>query len=116
MVGRMGAPVFVAVRTVSLTDLKRHLPSYQEAWTAAGHPGRGDVGVSIPLYVAETARQAREEAEASTMVRSMLVSPPGAIRRRSRDPAIGRSHYSFIPTYAESPQIYRPVRKRADIG
>ena len=67
MVGRMGAPVFVAVRTVSLTDLKRHLPSYQEAWTAAGHPGRGDVGVSIPLYVAETARQAREEAEASTM-------------------------------------------------
>ena len=67
MVGRMGAPVFVAVRTVSLTDLKRHLPSYQEAWTAAGHPGRGDVGVSMPLYVAETARQAREEAEASTM-------------------------------------------------
>src|SRR2546426_8204769 len=67
MVGRMGAPVFVAVRTVSLTDLKQHLPSYQEAWTAAGHPGRGDVGVSMPLYVAETARQAREEAEASTM-------------------------------------------------
>jgi alkanesulfonate monooxygenase SsuD/methylene tetrahydromethanopterin reductase-like flavin-dependent oxidoreductase (luciferase family) len=67
MVGRMGAPVFVAVRTVSLTDLKRHLPSYQEAWTASGHPGRGDVGVSVPLYVAETARQAREEPEASTM-------------------------------------------------
>jgi alkanesulfonate monooxygenase SsuD/methylene tetrahydromethanopterin reductase-like flavin-dependent oxidoreductase (luciferase family) len=67
LVGRMGAPVFVAVRTVSLTDLKRLLPSYQEAWTAAGHPGRGDVGVSMPLYVAETARQAREEAEASTM-------------------------------------------------
>src|SRR6266850_1159904 len=60
LVGRMGAPVFVAVRTVSLTDLKRHLPSYQEAWTAAGHPGRGDVGVSMPLYVAETARQARD--------------------------------------------------------
>ena len=67
MVGRMGAPVFVAVRTVSLTDLKRHLPSYQEAWTDAGHPGRGNVGVSVPLYVAETASQAREEAEASTM-------------------------------------------------
>src|SRR3989449_4660520 len=67
LVGRMGAPVFVAVRTVSFTDLKRLLPSYQEAWTAAGHPGRGDVGVSMPLYVAETARQAREEPEASTM-------------------------------------------------
>jgi alkanesulfonate monooxygenase SsuD/methylene tetrahydromethanopterin reductase-like flavin-dependent oxidoreductase (luciferase family) len=59
LVGRLGAPVFVAVRTVSLSDLKRHLPTYQAAWTAAGHPGRGDVGVSVPLYVAEPAQQAR---------------------------------------------------------
>src|SRR4029079_18424291 len=28
LVGRLGAPVFVAVRTVSLSDLKRHLPAY----------------------------------------------------------------------------------------
>jgi len=67
LVGQRGAPVFVAVRTVSLSDLKRHLPSYHAAWAASGHPGRGDVGVSVPLYVAETARQAREEPEASTM-------------------------------------------------
>jgi alkanesulfonate monooxygenase SsuD/methylene tetrahydromethanopterin reductase-like flavin-dependent oxidoreductase (luciferase family) len=67
MVGRMGAPVFVAVRTVSITDLQRHLPTYQAAWTASGRSGRGDVGMSVPLYVAETARQAREEPEASTM-------------------------------------------------
>ena len=59
--------MFVAVRTVSLSDLKRHLPTYQTAWAASGHAGRGDVGVSVPLYVAETARQAREEPEASTM-------------------------------------------------
>src|SRR5207247_2691727 len=81
MVGRMGAAVFVAVRTVSLTDLKRHLPSYQEAWTASGHPGRGDVGVSVPLYLAETARQARAEAGASTM--GFLRSSSRA-RRKSR--------------------------------
>src|SRR5262245_24548773 len=60
LVGQLGRPVFVAVRTVSLADLKRHLPTYQTAWTASGHAGRGDVGVSVPLYVAETARQARE--------------------------------------------------------
>jgi len=64
-VGQIGAPLFVAVRTVALSDLKRHL--YQAAWTASGHAGRGDVGMSVTLYVAETARQAREEAEASTM-------------------------------------------------
>ena len=67
LVGQLGAPVFVAVRTVALSDLKRHLPTYQAAWTASGHAGRGDVGMSVPLYVAESARQAREEAEASTM-------------------------------------------------
>jgi alkanesulfonate monooxygenase SsuD/methylene tetrahydromethanopterin reductase-like flavin-dependent oxidoreductase (luciferase family) len=67
MVGRMGAPVFVAVRTVSISDLKRYVPTYHEARAAAGHAGRGDVGMSVPVYVAETARQAREEPEASTM-------------------------------------------------
>src|SRR5258705_13026876 len=67
LVGRLGAPVFVAVRTVSVSDFKRHLPRYAAAWTAAGHAGRGNVGVSMPLYVAETTRQAREEPEASTM-------------------------------------------------
>jgi alkanesulfonate monooxygenase SsuD/methylene tetrahydromethanopterin reductase-like flavin-dependent oxidoreductase (luciferase family) len=67
LVGRIGAPVFVAVRTVSLSDLKRHLPTYHAARSESGHAGRGDVGVSMPLYVAETARQAREEPEASTM-------------------------------------------------
>jgi alkanesulfonate monooxygenase SsuD/methylene tetrahydromethanopterin reductase-like flavin-dependent oxidoreductase (luciferase family) len=36
LVGRLGAPVFEAVRTVSLSDLKRHLPTYQAARTAAG--------------------------------------------------------------------------------
>src|SRR5882762_7609990 len=50
LVGRLGAPLFVAVRTVSLSDLKRHLPTYQAAWTASGHAGRGDVGVSVPLH------------------------------------------------------------------
>ena len=57
----------MAVRTVSLSGLKRHLPTYQAAWTTSGHDGRGDVGMSVSLYVAETARQSREEAEASTM-------------------------------------------------
>jgi alkanesulfonate monooxygenase SsuD/methylene tetrahydromethanopterin reductase-like flavin-dependent oxidoreductase (luciferase family) len=66
-VGQLGAPLFVAVRTVSLSDLERHLPTYRAAWAASGHAGRGDVGMSVPLYVANTARQAREEAEASTM-------------------------------------------------
>jgi alkanesulfonate monooxygenase SsuD/methylene tetrahydromethanopterin reductase-like flavin-dependent oxidoreductase (luciferase family) len=67
MVGRLGFPLFVAVRTSSIDGIRRRLPGYREAWRAAGHPGRGEVGLSVPLYIAETARQAREEPEASTM-------------------------------------------------
>jgi len=66
MVGRLGHPLFVAVRTTSISTLRRSLGGYHEAWQAAGHPGRGDVALLVPVYVAETARQAREEPEAST--------------------------------------------------
>src|SRR5262249_61402601 len=65
LVGQIGAPLFVAVRTVALSDLKRHL--YQASWTASGPAGRGDVGMSVTLYVAETALQARAAGVASTM-------------------------------------------------
>ena len=67
MVGRMGYPVFLAVRTSSISELTSWIGSYHEAWKAAGHPGRGEVGVIVPVYVAETARRAREEPEASAM-------------------------------------------------
>jgi len=67
LVGRMGYPIFIAVRTTSIADLKRFIGGYHEAWRAAGHPGRGPVGLIVPVYVAETARRAREEPETSTM-------------------------------------------------
>ena len=47
--------------------LRGFVRGYHEGWTAAGHAGRGDIGLSLPVYVAATARQAREEPEASTM-------------------------------------------------
>ncbi len=65
--GRLGHRLFVAVRTNSISDLERFIGGYHEAWREAGHPGRGDVALLVPVYVAETARQARDEPEASTM-------------------------------------------------
>src|SRR2546426_920073 len=43
MVGRMGLPIFIAVRTTSIADLGRNIGGYHEAWRDAGHPGRGHV-------------------------------------------------------------------------
>jgi alkanesulfonate monooxygenase SsuD/methylene tetrahydromethanopterin reductase-like flavin-dependent oxidoreductase (luciferase family) len=67
IVGRLGYPVFLAVRTSSISELTRWIGSYHDAWKAASHPGRGEVGVIVPVYVADSARRAREEPEASAM-------------------------------------------------
>ena len=67
LMGRLGHRLFVAVRTNSISDLERFIGGYHEAWREAGHAGRGDVALLVPVYVAETARQARDEPEASTM-------------------------------------------------
>jgi len=67
LVGRMGLPIFVAPRTISISELKGFIGGYDRGWAAAGHAGRGDIALSMPVYVAATERQAREEAEVSTM-------------------------------------------------
>jgi alkanesulfonate monooxygenase SsuD/methylene tetrahydromethanopterin reductase-like flavin-dependent oxidoreductase (luciferase family) len=67
LMGRLGHRLFVAVRTSSISDLKRFIGGYHDAWREAGHPGHGEVALLVPVYVAERARQACEEPEASTM-------------------------------------------------
>jgi len=89
-VGRMGLPVFLAVRTSSISELKRFVGGYHAGWREAGHPGRGEVGVIVPVYVADTDRKAREDTEASAMhfYRSvgdaLLAGPRRAVGERLR--------------------------------
>ena len=67
IIGRMGYPVFVnPSRVFALSDLAEHVEAYQEAWRAAGHPGNGNVGIRLPVYLAETEAQAYEEPKEST--------------------------------------------------
>jgi alkanesulfonate monooxygenase SsuD/methylene tetrahydromethanopterin reductase-like flavin-dependent oxidoreductase (luciferase family) len=66
-IGRRGAPIFASVRHTSWSDLVPLIQSYHEAWQEAGHPGRGEVYVSAPTYIAETYDRARAEPEESIM-------------------------------------------------
>jgi alkanesulfonate monooxygenase SsuD/methylene tetrahydromethanopterin reductase-like flavin-dependent oxidoreductase (luciferase family) len=59
--------MFVAPRTISVSDLKSFVGGYHEGWKTAGHAGRGEISLNMPVYVAQTSRRARDEAEASTM-------------------------------------------------
>ena len=60
-VAKMGLPIFVGLRGMSIPELAGHLKTYRQAWREAGHPGEGNVCLRIPLYAAPTAEAAREE-------------------------------------------------------
>jgi alkanesulfonate monooxygenase SsuD/methylene tetrahydromethanopterin reductase-like flavin-dependent oxidoreductase (luciferase family) len=66
-IGRRGAPIFASVRHTSWSALAEQIRSYQEAWREAGHPGKGQVFVSAPTYLAETNHGALAEPRASLM-------------------------------------------------
>src|ERR687884_1738412 len=66
-IGRLGLPIFVAVRQGPFGQLAERIKSYREAYAAAGHPGRGQVFLRVPAYVAETRERARAEAKDSIM-------------------------------------------------
>lgn len=65
--GEAGLPIFVATRLGDLDELVPNLRAYREAWAAAGHPGPGKVYLRVPVYVAPTEQQAREEPRDSIM-------------------------------------------------
>jgi len=94
-IGRRGAPVFASVRHTSWSGLAGQIRSYHDAWEAAGHPGRGQVFVSAPTYIAETEERARAEPKESIMHfyheqanllegAARLVDPETAARRMRR--------------------------------
>jgi alkanesulfonate monooxygenase SsuD/methylene tetrahydromethanopterin reductase-like flavin-dependent oxidoreductase (luciferase family) len=66
-VGTLGHPIFVAARTGDLSELAPLVKTYRAAWDKAGHPGRGEVFLRVPVYVAETEEAAREEPRESIL-------------------------------------------------
>ena len=94
-IGRRGAPIFASVRHTTWGDLAKQIQTYHDAWKEAGHPGRGQVFVSAPTYLAETEERARAEPKASIMHfyheqanllegAARLVDPETAARRMRR--------------------------------
>jgi alkanesulfonate monooxygenase SsuD/methylene tetrahydromethanopterin reductase-like flavin-dependent oxidoreductase (luciferase family) len=98
LVGRMGLPIFIAVRTTSISDLKRFIGGYHEGWREAGHQGRGEVALIVPVYVAETESRARGEPEASTMhfFRTIAEQLGKGGTRREEAARLGRMSYREI--------------------
>jgi alkanesulfonate monooxygenase SsuD/methylene tetrahydromethanopterin reductase-like flavin-dependent oxidoreductase (luciferase family) len=68
LIGRMGYPIIInPSRVFALTELGPYIQQYRQAWQEAGHAGKPQVGIRIPLYVAETAARAYSEPKESTL-------------------------------------------------
>ena len=69
LIGRLGYPIIInPSRVFALTELKPYIDQYRQAWHEAGHIGAPQVGLRVPLYVAETAERAYAEPKDSTMM------------------------------------------------
>ena len=66
-IGRLGYPLFSAVRASPLTELASHTRAYRDAWKSAGHKGEPKAYLQTPVYVAETEERALSDAEAGLM-------------------------------------------------
>jgi len=65
--GRQGLPIFLAVRHEDARMFAPQIATYREAYAAAGHPGKGQVFLRAPGYIAPTMYDARNDAEASLL-------------------------------------------------
>jgi alkanesulfonate monooxygenase SsuD/methylene tetrahydromethanopterin reductase-like flavin-dependent oxidoreductase (luciferase family) len=66
-IGKLGFPVFVAVRQGPFKQLVPYIEAYRAAYKEAGHPGNGQVYLRVPAYLADTEERARGELKDSLM-------------------------------------------------
>ena len=105
MVGRMGLPIFLSLRTVSIEDLQESVAAYRQGWQQTGQPGEPDLAMRIPVYVADTMEQALDEPEEGMMgfFRNLgqMVVQSGAQGRELNDERAQRANRLAEITYSE---------------
>lgn len=98
IVGRMGYSILInPSRVFALSELAPCIRDYRRAWRAAGHPGEGEVGLRVPVYLAGTFQEAYDEPKESTMF---------AVTRLGDRVAVSASHQGTTGDWqAQSEQI-----------
>ena len=97
-VGARGLPLLINARLGTFSEFAPAVREYREAYEAAGHPGKGQVYLRVPTYLAETEERARAEPQESLMhfVREAIarlkdsMSRPGTRAIEGRDQRLQR--------------------------
>ena len=67
VLGEMGVPIFIGLRTAGMPVVMGQVQSYIDAWRRSGHTGEPDVALRVPVHVADTAERAVSEPQESFM-------------------------------------------------
>ena len=68
IIGQLGYPIFInPSRAFALSDLSPYIEEYLKSWKEAGHPGDGEVGLRVPIYVSDTEEKAYNEPRESAL-------------------------------------------------
>ena len=96
--------MFASTRHPTWAELAPQIKAYYDAYKAAGHPGKGQVYVSAPIYIAETEERARAEAEESVthFYRLQYELIAESARRSGRQNFIDRAEKLRTLTYADA--------------
>jgi alkanesulfonate monooxygenase SsuD/methylene tetrahydromethanopterin reductase-like flavin-dependent oxidoreductase (luciferase family) len=110
--GEAGYPIFVAVRSGSLSGLAPDLAAYRQAYKEAGHPGEGEVYLRCTLHIADTDRRAFDEAEESIMLgyRTLSTRLEGAPNRRRAAEAVAIRTITYEEVQRDKVIIGSPER------
>ena len=65
--GKLGYPIFAAVRLGTLSELQPNIDAYRQAYKDAGHVGEGEVFLRVPVYVGDSQDEAQTVPEESIM-------------------------------------------------
>lgn len=106
-IGALGFPIFVAVRLGVLSELAPLIAEYHAAWKKAGHPGKGEIYLRVPVYVAESEQRAYEEPRASIMqfyqeMASIMAASANAEGTRAVEDRAGRAARLGSVSYDEA--------------
>ena len=102
-IGGLGYPVFASTRHSTWSDVVGQVENYQSGWRQAGRAGKGQAYVAGPIYIAETDRQAHDEARESVehFYRLQYELIAESARRSGRQNFIDRAEHLKNLTYED---------------
>ncbi len=93
LLGKMGYPIFIGVRGLTMSQVAEQVRTYEKAWKDAGHLGPIDVSLRVPVHVSHSREAALRVSEESFMrqFRRLGAQLAASVAKEGSDPREDRA-------------------------